>query len=89
MDNKLLVYFSIVVLVLLVMTGLLFFSPTERFHDYFGFGLMQVPPIIKDVDHGPRYATGTNLVAGICALLLVGYLFWNLYRKHDRKLCRK
>ena len=43
--------------------------------------LMPVAEIINEADREPRYAAEMNLIAGICALLLVGYLFRSLYRK--------
>ncbi len=84
MDKKLLVFFSIIVLVLLGMAVFLYFSPEERFHNTFGFFQMQETYVVRDVDSGPRYAPEINLMAGICVLLLVGYLFWSLYQKFQK-----
>jgi hypothetical protein len=42
---------------------------------------MQLMQIEKERFEVPRHASGFHLTAGICALLLVGYLFWFMIRK--------
>jgi hypothetical protein len=42
---------------------------------------MPTSQLINDVDSEPRYASEMKLIAGICALLLVGYLFGFVCRK--------
>ncbi len=84
MDKKLLIFFSIVVLALLGMAVFLYLSPPDRFQNRYGFLQMQLIHIDGDVNDRPRYTPGINLMAGICALLLVGYLFWSLCRKFQK-----
>jgi hypothetical protein len=45
---------------------------------------MPASHIVNDVDSDPPYAPEKDLIAGICALLLVGYLFWGCYRKFQK-----
>jgi hypothetical protein len=85
MDKKEWVYFSVVVLV--VVLGMLFFhllSPQDKLDNNLMFSRMPASSIVRDVDSEPRYAAEKDLVAGICALLLVGYLFLAIYRKFKK-----
>lgn len=84
MDKRIVVFYSIVALVMLSMAVFLYFSPEDRFHS--NNGLIQIPTPItaKEIDRVPRYVPEYNLIAGICALLLVGYLFWTCYRKFKK-----
>ncbi len=45
---------------------------------------MSASPVVNDVDSGLQYAPEKDLIGGICALLLVGYLFWICYRKFQK-----
>ena len=82
MDKKEWVYFSIVVIGILLGMGVFhLISPEDKFDNNTMYILMPVAEIVNDADHEPRYVSEMNLVAGICALLLVGYLFRTLYRK--------
>ena len=85
MDKKLLAYICIAALVifgLAVFLSLYFKSQDLNFQ---GRRTPLLPPsVFNDVDHSPRYASGVNLTAGICALLLVGYLFWVFYLKYKK-----
>lgn len=86
MNKKRLVFGSnsIVALVMLGMAGLYFFSPEDQNPNAIAYSQMPVSHIVKDVEYGPRYAPEKDLIAGICALLLVGYFFWAFYRKFQR-----
>ena len=85
MDKKEWIYFLVVVLVMLL--GMVVFyhiSTEDRFSNNNLFILMPVPEIVNDADSEPRYPSEANLVAGICGLLLVGYLFWVISRKFKK-----
>ena len=81
MYKRLSVLFSIVALVMLSMAIFLFFSPEDNLHNTSELPQMHAAEMVNAVDSGPRYAPGFNLIAGICTLLLVGYLYWACYRK--------
>jgi len=81
MDKRISVLYSIVALVLLSMAVFIFFSPEDRLDSTLALSQRHATDIVSNVDDDPRYAPGFNLIAGICALLLVGYLFWTCYRK--------
>ena len=85
MAKKEWVYFSVVVLVMLL--GMVIFhllSPQDKLDNNLMFSRMPASSIVRDVDSEPRYAAEKDLVAGICALLLVGYLFLAIYRKFKK-----
>ena len=82
MDKNERVYFSIVLIVILLAMGVFhLISPEDKFDNRSMYILMPVAEIVSDADREPRYVSEMNLIAGICALLLVGYLFRTLYRK--------
>jgi len=81
MDKRISVLYSIVALVLLSMAVFIFFGPEDRLDNTLGLSQRPATDIVSDVDDNPRYAPGFHLIAGICALLLVGCLFWACYRK--------
>lgn len=81
MDKRISVLYSIVALGLLSMAVFIFSSPEDRFDNTVGLSQMHTAEIVSDDDSSPRYAPGFNLTGGICALLLLGYLFWTCYRK--------
>lgn len=71
-------------MVLIVMLGMAvfqFFSAGDRSENINGSSQRQEPQFVNAGDYGTRHASGYHLAAGICALLLVGYLFWFLYHK--------
>ncbi len=86
MDKKRLVFAakSIVALALLGMAAFYFFNPADQNPNAITYSQMPGSHIANDVEYGPRYAPEKDLIAGICALLLVGYLFWALYRKFQK-----
>ena len=81
MDKRIVFFYSIVALVMLSMAVFLYYSPEDRLYNNTGLIQMPTPFIVKDLDRAPRYVSVYNLIGGICALLLVGYLFWTCYRK--------
>ena len=82
MDKNEWVYFLVVVMVMLLGMGVFhLISPEDRFDNNGMYIQMPVAEIVGDADREPRYVSEMNLIAGICALLLVGYLFRTLYRK--------
>ena len=85
MDKREWIYFSVVVLVMLL--GMAIFhllSPKDKFDNNLMFSRMPASQIVSDVVSEPRYSAGKDLVAGICALLLVGHLFSVIYRKFKK-----
>jgi len=84
MHKRISIIYIIVALVMLSMTAFLFFGSEEGLHRSFGLIQMPVAESFKDVDAGLHYSAELNLIAGICVLLLVGYLFWALYRKSQK-----
>ena len=70
--------------VLLGMLGMVIFqliSPADRPENINGLSQLQVMQIENERIVTPRYVSGFHLTAGMCALLLVGYLFWFMIRK--------
>jgi len=84
MDKRLSIFYIIIALAMLSMTVFLFISPKDRPRNSFGLSQMQAKDGVSDDDSGPRYAPEFDLIGGICALLLMGYLFWNLHRKSQK-----
>jgi hypothetical protein len=85
MDKNEWVYFLVVVLVMLL--GMVVFhriSPEDEFGNNYMFSQIPASQIVSDVDSEPRYASEMDLIAGIYALMLVGYLFWVIYRKFKK-----
>lgn len=84
MDKRLSVFYYIVAFVMLGMAAFQFFNPDDRSRDTLGFPLMHATHIVNHGDSTPRYTPAINLIAGICALFLVGYLFGACYRKFKK-----
>lgn len=86
MDKKILAFAStsIVVLAMLGMAVLYFFSPEDKNPNAIAYSPMPVSPTTKDAEFDLRYAPEKDLIGGLCALLLVGYLFGACYRKFQR-----
>ena len=75
---------KIFLVILLGVLGLMIFhlvSPVDRPENINGLTQMQVMQIENERIEMPRQASGFHLTAGICALLLVGYLFWYMIHK--------
>ena len=75
---------SIVVLALLGMAAFYFFNPTDKNPNAISYSQMPALHVANDGEYLPRYAPAKDLIGGICALLLVGYLFWACYRKFQK-----
>jgi hypothetical protein len=83
MDKKIVVFYSIVALVMLSTAVILFLSTEDRSYDTNGLIQVPTPFVAQDLEQPPRYDRMNDLIAGLCALLLVGYLFWFFYRKFE------
>ena len=81
MDKKIVVFYSIVALVMLSTAVILFLSTEDRSYDTNGLIQMPTPITAQDRERNPRYNPINDFIAGLCGLLLVGYLFWTCYRK--------
>ena len=81
MDKRIVFLYSIVALGMLSLAVFLDYSPEDRLDHNTGLIQIPTPFTVEEMDHGPRYVPEYNLIGGICALLLVGYLFWACYRK--------
>ena len=82
MDKKLLAYCCIVAV--MIIGVIVFVSLFFNLQDYKFKGRLaplQSAKVVTSLDHGVQYAPEMRLIAGICALLLVGYLFWAFYKK--------
>lgn len=78
---------KIYAVILLVMLGVAVYqliSPADRPENINELSQMQVMQIESERIEAPRHVSGFHLTAGICALLLVGYLFWFMIRKSQR-----
>ena len=84
MDKRLSVSYYIVAFVMLGMAAFQFFNPDDRPRDTLGFSRMHATHIVNHGDSAPRYMPAINLIAGICALFLVGCLFGACYRKFKK-----
>lgn len=76
--------YAVILLAILSMAVFQLFSPTDRPSNINGLSKMQIMQIENARVEMPRQASGFHLTAGICALLLVGYLFWFMIRKSYR-----
>lgn len=73
--------------ILLGMLGMFIFqvvSLEDRPKNINGLSQLQAMQIENERIETPRHVSGFHLTAGICALLLVGYLFWFMIRKSHR-----
>ena len=74
----------IVLMALMGMAVFYFFGPEDKNPNAIADSQMPGSPITNGVEYGLRYAPEKDLMGGICALLLVGYLFGACYRKFQR-----
>ncbi len=75
---------KIYAIILLGMLGMVMYQlagPVDRPENINGLSKLQVMQIENERTETTRHASGSHLTAGICALLLVGYLFWFMIRK--------
>jgi hypothetical protein len=75
---------SIVALGMLGMVVFYFFRPEDKNPNAIVNSQLPVSPITNGVEYSLQYAPEKDLIGGICALLIVGYLFWACYRKFQR-----
>lgn len=73
--------FAVILLGLLGMAIFQLINPVDRPENINGLSQMQVLQIENERGKMPPQASGFHFTAGICALLLVGYLFWYMIRK--------
>lgn len=85
MNRNLLVYIIINILVISYAGFFLtlYYNP-EPFND---LAMTKIEPekVITDVDDEPRYSREIKLIAGSCAFLLVGCMFWLFFRKFKKE----
>ena len=82
MDKKLLAYCCIVAVMIIgvIVFVSLFFNPQD--YKFKGrLAPLQSAKVVTSLDHGVQYAPEMKLIAGICALLLVGYCFGPFIRR--------
>ena len=74
-------FYTVILLGMLGMAIFQLVSPVNRPQNI--NSLPQTRAVINENEtiETPRYASGVHLTAGICALILVGYLFWFMIRK--------
>ena len=78
------IHIKIHTVILLGMLGMVMYQlagPVDRPENLNGLSQMQIMQIENERTETTRHASGSHLTAGICALLLVGYLFWFMIRK--------
>ena len=81
MNKKSLNLYSIGLLAALGMVLIHFSSTDDTFHRASEWSAVPGSHDIYAGNDGPAYAAEMTAIAGICALLLVAYLFWFFYRK--------
>ena len=74
-------FYTVILLGMLGMAILQLVSPVDRPQNINSLPQTQVVINENETIETPRYASGVHLTAGICALILVGYLFWFMIRK--------
>ena len=81
MGKKLLAYCCINVVAIICAAFFLrvHYNP-EPFNDL-GMTRHQQTKVVSSLEHGPRYTSEINFIAGSSALLLLGWMFWFFYRK--------
>ncbi len=86
MNTKRLVFASntVVVLAMLGMAVFYFISPEDKNPNAIAYSHMPVSPTSNDIEYRLSYAPEKDLIGGICALLLVGSLFWACFRKFNK-----
>jgi hypothetical protein len=84
MDKRLPVFYYVVAFAMLGMSVFHFFNSDDRSLDTMRMPRMDATPIVNDGDYEPRYNPALNLIGGICALFLFGYLYWACYRKFKK-----
>jgi hypothetical protein len=75
---------SLVLMLFMFMAVFQFMGPTDRPNNLNKLSKVHVSQIAPDNATATLKTSGYQLTAGVCALLLVGYLFWSLIRKSHR-----
>ncbi|MEN8247093.1 MAG: hypothetical protein ABFS43_19565 [Thermodesulfobacteriota bacterium] len=87
MNKNTLVYICIITLMVLGMAVLLSIHVKPQvFFFHSRIAPLQPASVFPGVDQDPGYPFAVHLIAGICALLLVGYLFWSFYLKSKKEI---
>ena len=73
--------YTVILLGMLAMAIFNLVGPGDRPQNVNRLTQMQPIQIENEGTETPRHASGFHLTAGICALLLLGYLFWYMIRK--------
>jgi hypothetical protein len=81
MNKTLVKFYAVVLIVMLGMTAFHFFNSADRPDNINGLTRVQAARLADSENYSYRLASGYHFMAGICALLLVGYLFWGLIHK--------
>ena len=81
MNKSLIKIYSVVLVVMLGMTAFQFINSADRPDNVNGLTRVQAAKLAEDANRSYQLASGYHLMAGICALLLVGYLFWGLIHR--------
>lgn len=84
MDKRLPVFYYVVAFAMLGMSVFHFFNSDERSGDTLGSPRLPATPMVNHGDYNPIYNPALNLIGGICALFLFGYLYWACYRKFKK-----
>lgn len=84
MDKRLPVFYYVVAFAMLGMSVFHFFSSDDRSSNTMGLPRVHTTPIVIYGDYHPGYNPTLNLIGGICALFLVGSLYWICYRKFKK-----
>jgi hypothetical protein len=84
MDKRLPVFYYVVAFAMLGMSVFHFFISDDRSSESLGSPRMPATPIVNHRDYSPSYNPTLNLIGGICALFLFGYLYWACYRKFKK-----
>ena len=74
-------FYAVVLVAMLGMTAFQFLNSADRPDNVNGLTRVQAAKLAEDANRSYRLASGYHFMAGICALLLVGYLFWGLVHK--------
>ena len=83
--NKILIKIYCIALVLMLsMTAFQFFSSADRPDNPNALSRLQAAQIADNRVATWETTPGIHLIAGICALLLVAYLYWSCYRKFKK-----
>jgi hypothetical protein len=75
---------SLILMLFIMMAVFQFMDSSKRPNNLNKSPKVQASQITSDSGSATLQSSGYHLTAGVCALLLVGYLFWSLIRKSHR-----